>query len=84
MKLLIDFPQLTKDEKDKLVANYDQFKSLKHSTALPSVFTEHEVIMAANVINTQQAVDVSVFVINVFMENRFLRKQIQQEVQNSF
>jgi len=37
--------QLTKKEKNELVANCDQFKQLKHSTIAPYAFTEQGVAM---------------------------------------
>ena len=39
---------------------------------LPYAFTEHGVIMAASVLNTQRAVDVSVYVVRVFVKLREL------------
>ena len=35
--------QLSKNEKDELVAKCDRFKSLKHSSSTPYAFTEHGV-----------------------------------------
>ena len=37
--------QLTKREREKLVANCDRFKALKHSTINPCAFTEQGVAM---------------------------------------
>lgn len=37
--------QLTKEERDELVANCDRFESLKHSIKLPYAFTEQGVAM---------------------------------------
>ena len=39
---------------------------------LPYAFTEHGVIMAASVLNTQRAIDVSVYVVRVFVKLREL------------
>ena len=36
---------------------------------LPYVFTEHGAIMAANVLNSRRAVQMSVFVVRAFIEN---------------
>jgi hypothetical protein len=62
--------QLNRDERDELVAKCDHLSRLKHSQALPLAFTEHGAIMAASVLSTPRAVDVSVFVIRAFVRMR--------------
>ena len=62
--------KLNKREKLKLVTDCDQFKSLKHSYARPRAFTEHGAIMAANVLNTPEAIEMSVFVVRAFVKLR--------------
>ncbi len=62
--------KLSGEEKGELVANCDRFKNLKHSTSLPTAFTEHGTIMAANVLNADRAVDVSVLVVRAFVQIR--------------
>jgi len=42
----------------------------KHRKFLPFVFTEHGAIMAANVLNSPQAVQMSVFVVRAFVKMR--------------
>lgn len=42
----------------------------KHSKFLPYAFTEHGAIMAASVLNSPQAVQVSVFVVRAFVQLR--------------
>ena len=51
--------RLTRAEKAEVVANCDHLKKLKFSPTLPSVFTEHGAIMAANVLNSKKAVQAS-------------------------
>ncbi len=53
--------RLTKDELDNLISQFAR-SSLKHGgrRKLPLVFTEHGAIMAANVLNSKQAVAASV------------------------
>lgn len=48
--------QLTKDEKDEVVANCDHLRKLKFSPVLPNAFTEYGTIMAASVLNSERAV----------------------------
>lgn len=62
--------QLTADEKIEVIANCDHLEKLKFSKALPFAFTEHGAIMAAAVLNSPRAVDVSVFVVRAFVQLR--------------
>lgn len=62
--------KLTIDEKLEPVANCDRFHSLKHSTSLPSAFTEHGALMLASVLNSPRAVEVSIFIVRAFIHLR--------------
>ena len=62
--------QLTAEEKAEVVANCDHLEKLKFSKALPLAFTEHGTIMAASVLNSPKAVEVSVFVVRAFVQLR--------------
>ena len=62
--------QLTDVEKAEVVANCDHLVRLKFSPALPNAFTEHGAIMAASVLNTARAVEMSVFVVRAFVRLR--------------
>lgn len=62
--------KLTRLEKMELITICDRFRKLKHSTALPVAFTEHGAIMAACLLNSPIAVDVSVFVVRAFVRMR--------------
>ena len=53
-----------------MVANCDHLAKLKFSPVLPSAFTEHGAIMAATVLNSPQAVRMSVFVVRAFVKMR--------------
>ncbi|BAV33762.1 DNA-binding protein [Sulfuricaulis limicola] len=64
--------QLTEAEKTKVVANCDHLARLKFSPVLPTAFTEHGAIMAAAVLNSPRAVEVSVFVVRAFVKLREL------------
>ncbi len=48
--------ELTKVEKDDLVANCDHLKRLKFSHILPNVFTQYGVLQAANILNSDRAI----------------------------
>lgn len=62
--------QLTKQEKDELVANCDRFESMKHSSVLPYVFTEQGVSMLSAVLRSKTAIKVSIVIMNAFVEMR--------------
>ena len=62
--------QLTKSEKLKVVAICDHLANLKFSRTNPYAFTEHGAIMAASVLNTPKAVDISVLVVRTFVKLR--------------
>jgi len=62
--------QLTKDEKDELVANCDHLESMKYSSTLPYVFTEQGVAMLSSVLNSKTAIQISINIINTFVQMR--------------
>lgn len=64
--------QLTDDEKAEVITNCDHLAGLKYSPTLPYAFTEHGAVMAAGVLNSERAVEVSVFVVRAFVRMRKL------------
>jgi len=62
--------ELTPQEKAEVVANCDHLQNLKFSKALPHAFTEYGALMAANVLNSPDAVKMSVFIIRAFIKQR--------------
>ena len=62
--------RLTKEEKQEVVTNCDHLENLKFSPVNPRAFTEHGAIMAASVLNSPKAVEVSVFVVRAFVQLR--------------
>ena len=60
--------RLSSDEKAEVVAICDHLAGLKFSKTLPYAFTEHGAIMAANVLNSARAVEMSVFVVRAFVK----------------
>ncbi|MFH0814152.1 MAG: ORF6N domain-containing protein, partial [Pseudomonadota bacterium] len=65
--------QLTKEEAEFWVCSRSQIAILKRGKNikyLPYAFTEHGAIMAANVLNSPQAVKMSVFVVRAFVKLR--------------
>ena len=62
--------RLTEDERSEVVAKCDHLLRLKYSPTLPYAFTEHGALMAASVLSTRQAVEMSVFVVRAFVAIR--------------
>jgi hypothetical protein len=65
--------QLTAAEWDKLKILRSQIAILRHGEHqkyLPYAFTEHGAIMAANVLNSPQAVAMSVYIVRAFIQQR--------------
>jgi len=64
--------ELTAKEKGEVVANCDHLRKLKYSSYLPLVFSEHGVLMLANVLNNPRAVEMSVQIVRTFVRLRAL------------
>ena len=62
--------KLSDKEKDELVANCDRFKTLKHSSSNPYAFTEQGIAMLSAVLKSDIAVEVSIKIMNSFVEMR--------------
>ena len=67
--------QLSVNELNELVAKCDRFYKLKHSTSLPYAFTEQGVAMLSAVLKSEIAVNVSIQIIDAFVEMRKLLNQ---------
>jgi len=64
--------RLTKEEKNELVTNCDRFQTLKHSSVLPSAFTEQGVAMLSSVLKSERAIQVNVAIMRAFVRLRQL------------
>lgn len=69
--------ELTSNEKDELVENFDRFNMMKHSTALPHAFTEKGLYMLATILKSKTATDVTIAIIETFTKLRVLARSIQ-------
>ena len=72
--------QLTGEEFDSLRCQAGTLKTGRgqHRKYLPYAFTEHGAIMAANVLNSPQAVQMSVFVVRAFLKMRAVLTDTRQ------
>jgi hypothetical protein len=59
--------QLTRAERDEVVANCDHLERLKFAPTMPYAFTEHGALMAASVLSSPRAVEVSLYVVRAFV-----------------
>ncbi|MBU4420140.1 MAG: ORF6N domain-containing protein, partial [Proteobacteria bacterium] len=73
--------RLAKEEKQELVTNCDRLDRLKHSSALPHIFTEQGVAMLSSVLRSERAIHVNIQIMRVFtrlrqlvLDNEELRK----------
>jgi hypothetical protein len=62
--------ELSKEERDEVVAKCDHLARLRFSPSLPYAFTEHGAVMLAAVLRSHRAVEVSVFVVQAFVRMR--------------
>jgi len=62
--------QLNKYEKIEVVTVCDHLAKLKYSPVNPLVFTEHGALMAASILNSRRAVEVSLFIVRAFVALR--------------
>ena len=65
-------------EKSELVENFDRFNALKHSTALPSAFTEKGLYMLATILKSQTATQTTIAIVEAFAKLRELSRVINQ------
>jgi ORF6N domain len=62
--------QLGERERDELVTNWHRFSTMKHSSQMPYAFTEHGIAMLSTVLNSEQAITMSIQIIKTFIRFR--------------
>ena len=62
--------QLTNEEFNSLRSQFATLKRGQHRKYLPYAFTEHGAIMAASVLNSPRAIEMSVFIVRAFVRLR--------------
>ena len=55
--------ELSKNEKNELVENFDRFNRQKHSTAIPKAFTEKGLYMLATILKSPKAVETTIAIV---------------------
>jgi hypothetical protein len=74
---------VNKGEKDELVENFDQFKSLKHSYAQIKAFTEKGLYMLATILKSPQATQTTLAIIETFAKIRELTRTVGELAQKT-
>jgi len=64
--------QVTKEEKQQLIARHEGLETLKFSPSLPHMFTEHGAVMLASVLNSDRAIAVNIQIVRIFARMREL------------
>ena len=64
--------QITSEEKEQIILQFDHLKSLKFSPVLPNVFTEHGAVMPTSVLNSEKVIHVNIQIVKVFPHIRNL------------
>lgn len=77
--------QVTKDEREEIIRQFKHLSSLKYSSVLPYVFTEHGAVMLASILNSDRAIEVNIQIVRVFTkiqkmltDNTELRLELEQ------
>lgn len=70
--------ELTKSEKDELVANCDRLVSLKHSSINPMVFSEQGVAMLSSVLHSERAIKINIEIMRAFARYRALLRENEE------
>lgn len=70
--------ELTENETNELVENFDRFHSLKHSTVYPKAFTEKGLYMLATILKSKHAVQTTIAIIETFTKVRELTNTVKE------
>ena len=70
--------KLNSQEKNELVKNFDHFNTLKHSTSMPSAFTEKGLYMLATILKSPKATQTTIAIVETFAKMRELSRTIAQ------
>jgi hypothetical protein len=70
--------EVSKTEKKELVENFDRFNRLKHSTVLPSAFTEKGLYMLATILKSEKATQTTIAIVETFAKIRELARTVSE------
>ena len=69
--------QVEESEKKELVKNFDRFNPLKHSSIMPTAFTEQGLYMLATILKSDQAIKTTIAIIDTFAMARQLARTME-------
>ena len=78
--------ELTGEEKNELVKNFDRFNRQKHSTVMPRAFTEKGLYMLATILKSPKAVETTIAIVEAYAKLKELSRvmaEIPQQEENS-
>jgi len=67
---------LQNTEKQELVKNFDRFNRLKHSTVMPTAFTEKGLYMLATILKSERATQTTIEIVETFAKMRELSRTV--------
>jgi hypothetical protein len=70
--------EITQDEKNELVEKFDRFARLKHSSALPTGFTERGLYMLATILKSKKATQTTLAIVETFTKIRELSRIVAE------
>jgi phage regulator Rha-like protein len=70
--------EITQNEKNELVENFDRFNKLKHSTVSPTAFSEKGMYMLATILKSKKATKTTLDIVEAFAKLRELSRTISQ------
>ena len=68
--------EISKNEKKELVEFFDRFNRLKHSTVLPTAFTEKGLYMLATILKGEKATQTTIDIIETFSKLKELQRTV--------
>lgn len=74
--------ELSKNEKNELVENFDRFNRQKHSTAIPKAFTEKGLYMLATISKSPKAVETTIAIVEAYAKLKELARVITEVPQH--
>ncbi len=70
--------ELTENETNRLVENFDRFNAIKHSAVHPKAFTEKGLYMLATILKSTYAIQTTIAIIETFTKVRELTNTIKE------
>lgn len=74
--------ELSKNEKNELVENFDRLNRQKHSTAIPKAFTEKGLYMLATILKSPKAVETTIAIVEAYAKLKELARVITEVPQH--